>query len=586
MWESGDAISCAIYDTPEMKAERAALRHDAGVRSALDEWWDATDVDNNGQIDRAEYLELGKALYRVMIADGDEAAAQSSAEDDWAEDSRGHAVMSGDHFRDAIFQLADLWTDGLEPETYVAFLRDLLPKMQAAGLGRGKWWGSSGAESAAPDEPPAPSAGTVIRVKLHLDARAFTGTSSSRTPPAGFGAATALAALDGGGAQGGALGDHGEGGGADASGGSGAGASGGGGEEREGAAGVRVRFDLLSLVVPDTGPDDAARKAAEAAEAARARKAAADAARLSAEAEAARRAAEEAAANVAAEEAARRQAALDSQAAAEEADHPRREAEEGLDGDGGPASPLPPPAVPPPSRSGQRERAWTAAQESAEGSDLLNSTLEPPAFPDDPPAAPAAPAEGAWPHPPMRPPTSARPSPSRGSRRTSRLSHAPSLKPSRAPSRRTSRELAEGAPADAPGTSEQGSSYENMSRVYYGELPLKRPPPTAPARTARPSRMASREYTAAELSFFVPPQEIYGPAAVPQHQPAWSGTPVWANRMGAAAVMSNKAGAGLASTCAVDVGLGGSWALTSFLVDSEERDRETRPPRQARMSYP
>ena len=28
MWESGDAISCAIYDTPEMKAERAALRHD------------------------------------------------------------------------------------------------------------------------------------------------------------------------------------------------------------------------------------------------------------------------------------------------------------------------------------------------------------------------------------------------------------------------------------------------------------------------------------------------------------------------------------------------------------------------------
>mgnify|MGYP002054481629 CR=1 FL=1 len=28
--------------------------------------------------------------------------------------------MSGDHFRDAIFQLADLWTDGLEPETYVS----------------------------------------------------------------------------------------------------------------------------------------------------------------------------------------------------------------------------------------------------------------------------------------------------------------------------------------------------------------------------------------------------------------------------------------------------------------------------------
>ena len=127
----------ASYDTPEMKAARAALRHDESVSAALDEWWEATDVDGSGFVDREEYIELGKALYRVMIADGDEAAAQSSAEDDWVEDCGGEAVMSGVRFRDAIFQLCDLWTEGLDPADYVAFSRDLLTKMQAAGLGQG-----------------------------------------------------------------------------------------------------------------------------------------------------------------------------------------------------------------------------------------------------------------------------------------------------------------------------------------------------------------------------------------------------------------------------------------------------------------
>ena len=55
------------------------------------------------------YIELSKALYRVIIADGNEVAAQQSAEDDWEEDSKGGLVMSALHFRDAIFQCV-AWT--------------------------------------------------------------------------------------------------------------------------------------------------------------------------------------------------------------------------------------------------------------------------------------------------------------------------------------------------------------------------------------------------------------------------------------------------------------------------------------------
>ena len=130
-WQLGDAK----FETPEMKAKRAALKHDPEVARALDGWWNATDADGNGFIDREEYIELGKALYRVIIADGNEVAAQQSAEDDWAEDSKGAELMTRDHYRDAIFQLCDLWTNGLESAEYVAFLDDLLAKMKAVGLG-------------------------------------------------------------------------------------------------------------------------------------------------------------------------------------------------------------------------------------------------------------------------------------------------------------------------------------------------------------------------------------------------------------------------------------------------------------------
>ena len=92
-------------------------------------------MDGNGVIDRYEYTTLGIVLYRVIIGDGDEKAAKESAEKDWEEDRKGKEVMDGDHFKLAIFELADLWTVSLEPAEYVRFLKDLLEKLKAKGLG-------------------------------------------------------------------------------------------------------------------------------------------------------------------------------------------------------------------------------------------------------------------------------------------------------------------------------------------------------------------------------------------------------------------------------------------------------------------
>ena len=131
-WDEGDTS----FDLPEMIDKRQALRADPNVSAVLDRWWVAADVNNSGKVSREEYLHLGIALYHALVGDGDEEAARESAEDDWEQDSQGKEEMDEEHFKTSIFELADLWTDNIEPEEYVRFLDRLLVKMKAAGLGQ------------------------------------------------------------------------------------------------------------------------------------------------------------------------------------------------------------------------------------------------------------------------------------------------------------------------------------------------------------------------------------------------------------------------------------------------------------------
>jgi hypothetical protein len=93
-------------ESEKTKAQQwTLLQSNPEVQRVLDDWWVATDSDGNGVIDHAEYLELGKALYRLMIGDGDEAAALESAESDWRADCQGQSVMDRELCKQAIFEL-------------------------------------------------------------------------------------------------------------------------------------------------------------------------------------------------------------------------------------------------------------------------------------------------------------------------------------------------------------------------------------------------------------------------------------------------------------------------------------------------
>ena len=55
------------------------------------------------------------------------------AEEEWRADSKGSASLSAEGLQDSIFELADLWTRGIQPEDYANFLRDVHERITFVG---------------------------------------------------------------------------------------------------------------------------------------------------------------------------------------------------------------------------------------------------------------------------------------------------------------------------------------------------------------------------------------------------------------------------------------------------------------------
>lgn len=141
-----------IFDdvhSPAALIARQALRHTPRVLSALEAWW--TTALNSMSSDRAsdaahaaitceEYVKMWCKIHRAMILEWDEADATIAALREWKDDiaansSGGQALLGGgqegallgcERFKDAIFELSDLWTAGVDEVEYSAFLWQLL----------------------------------------------------------------------------------------------------------------------------------------------------------------------------------------------------------------------------------------------------------------------------------------------------------------------------------------------------------------------------------------------------------------------------------------------------------------------------
>jgi hypothetical protein len=104
-----DASSSIDFESKHMLKERSSLRRDPRVLAALLQWWDAVDANKNGSIEREEYIDLMKAIYRVKVSDDEEDAldCQLCAEEDATSDFAGVDEIGRERFYDGIFELTE-----------------------------------------------------------------------------------------------------------------------------------------------------------------------------------------------------------------------------------------------------------------------------------------------------------------------------------------------------------------------------------------------------------------------------------------------------------------------------------------------
>ncbi|KAH8056214.1 hypothetical protein JL722_7516 [Aureococcus anophagefferens] len=124
------------FYSEESLVKRALMREHPRIRSWL-QWWCASlkydDLDHNGLLDIDEYTSFHERLSAWLATEYLGAAKRqgsSSREDvraqvvaDFNADSNDDGMISRDEFHGAVFELADNWTESIEVNEYIQFLK-------------------------------------------------------------------------------------------------------------------------------------------------------------------------------------------------------------------------------------------------------------------------------------------------------------------------------------------------------------------------------------------------------------------------------------------------------------------------------
>ena len=125
LWMQGNA---AMAELDNLK-KRFSLRRHPLVLEALEKWWRTAQhsmqqAGGDGyMLTREEYMQVFSRVFTVMVEeDFDPEEAMTTAEEDWASDAKGGQFMRRSDFLDSLFELADVWTEEIDPQEYADFL--------------------------------------------------------------------------------------------------------------------------------------------------------------------------------------------------------------------------------------------------------------------------------------------------------------------------------------------------------------------------------------------------------------------------------------------------------------------------------
>jgi len=143
--------------------KRRAMRRVSAVKQVIDLFWNAL-VDyhqDSGELSKAGYVRLCAQLARAMLGKHDPIVAAKATDkdmddiamDDWNQDRQGLTCLGYSQFYDSIFELVDLWTEDIAPETYIQLLDWLFGCVFEAD-GKGYRWKCDPKEPTPPPTPP------------------------------------------------------------------------------------------------------------------------------------------------------------------------------------------------------------------------------------------------------------------------------------------------------------------------------------------------------------------------------------------------------------------------------------------------
>ena len=102
-----------------MLDRRCSLRYNRDVKQTLSAWSAAVleAVGCGKVIGQAEYVSVFLLIYSALNPEVSEEEGVQAVLDDWNRDCKGRDVMDEETLKDALFELADTWTDDTSAES-------------------------------------------------------------------------------------------------------------------------------------------------------------------------------------------------------------------------------------------------------------------------------------------------------------------------------------------------------------------------------------------------------------------------------------------------------------------------------------
>ncbi|CBZ50608.1 hypothetical protein NCLIV_010760 [Neospora caninum Liverpool] len=124
------------FDAPAELEARHQLKEHPAIQSVLAEVWQVFQKDKNDCISRQEYTNVLMRICLVLLPTLSAESALAIIDNDWRRDCRGSPYLTFNLFRDAFFELADLWTPVVDGEAYATFLSKLFKRITVQQITR------------------------------------------------------------------------------------------------------------------------------------------------------------------------------------------------------------------------------------------------------------------------------------------------------------------------------------------------------------------------------------------------------------------------------------------------------------------